>query len=126
MRTTLALLSVLLVPLARAAAPTPAGGWAAVLKERRAWWSLQPVRAPLPPAVKGAIHPVDAFILARLEKAGLRPAPPAERRTLIRRLSLVLTGLPPSPAEVEAFVADRRPDAYERLVDRLLASPHFG
>ncbi len=71
-------------------------------------------------------EPVDAFVLSRLEAAGLAPAPAAGRATLVRRLALDLTGLPPSPAEVTAFLADDRVDAYERLVDRLLASPHYG
>jgi hypothetical protein len=69
---------------------------------------------------------IDAFVLARLEKAGLHPAPEADRRTLIRRVTFDLTGLPPTPEEVAAFVADTSPDAYERLVDRLLASLHYG
>src|SRR5205807_2729142 len=69
---------------------------------------------------------LDRFILARLEKEGLSPSPEADRVTLIRRLSLDLLGLLPTPAEVDAFLADDRPDAYERLVDRLLASPHYG
>ena len=73
-----------------------------------------------------ADHPVDHFILAALDKAGLKPAKPADRATLVRRLSLVLTGLPPTPLEVDLFVRDTSPDAYGRLVDRLLASPHFG
>ncbi len=70
--------------------------------------------------------PVDAFILAKLKENGLRPAPEADRRTLIRRLCFDLTGLPPTPEEIEAFVRDRRPDAYEQLVERLLASPRYG
>ena len=69
---------------------------------------------------------IDAFILARLEKEGLQPSPEASRETLIRRLSLDLNGLPPTPQEVDAFVVDRASDAYERLVDRLLASPRYG
>ncbi len=69
---------------------------------------------------------IDAFILARLEAAGLQPSEQADRATLIRRLSLDLVGLPPTPEEVEAFLQDRSPDAYEKLVDRLLASPHYG
>jgi mono/diheme cytochrome c family protein len=92
------------------------------------WAFLKPER-PAPPAVKDAAwvrNPVDRFILARLESAGLKPAPEADRRTLARRLSLDLTGLPPSAADVEAFVADRAPDAYEKLVERLLASPAWG
>jgi hypothetical protein len=103
--------------------------WEEVLARRRQWWSLQPVRLPVIPAVRDAAwsrSPVDRFLLARLEQAGLQPAAPADRRTLIRRLSLVLLGLPPAPEETEAFVQDDSPAAWERLVDRLLASPHFG
>ena len=70
--------------------------------------------------------PIDAFVLARLEKEGLTPSPEAPRETLLRRLSLDLVGLPPTPEEVDAFLADTRPDAYEKVVDRLLASPHYG
>jgi mono/diheme cytochrome c family protein len=97
--------------------------------EARAWWAFQPLARPEPPAVGDAAwprNPIDRFILARLEGAGLAPAPEADRRTLIRRLTFDLHGLPPSPEVVEAFVADERPDAYERLVDRLLASPRYG
>jgi hypothetical protein len=103
--------------------------WAEALRSRRTWWSLQPVRKPALPPVKDAAwsdHPVDRFLLARLEQAGLRPAEAADRRTLVRRLSLVLTGLPPTPQEALTFVRDESPGAYEALVDRLLASPHFG
>jgi hypothetical protein len=92
-------------------------------------WSFQPIREPRVPAVKNAAwvkNPVDAFILAGLEAKGLKPSPAADRRTLIRRATFDLTGLPPTPAEVEAFVADRSPDAFARVVDRLLASPHYG
>jgi mono/diheme cytochrome c family protein len=92
-------------------------------------WSFQPPKRPEPPAVKRADwprNPIDRFILARLDKEGLEPSPEADRSTLIRRLSLDLIGLPPTPAEIDAFVADARPDAYERLVDRLLASPQHG
>ena len=101
--------------------------------ERRAgydWWSLQPVRRPQIPKLRNPkyviANPIDAFIGVRLEQAGLKPSPTADRTTLIRRLSFDLLGLPPSPEEVDAFVNDRRSDAYERLVDRLLASPHYG
>ena len=87
------------------------------------WAFVAPVRPPVPP---GAEHPIDAFVRARLAGTGLAPAPAADRATLLRRLSLDLTGLPPSGAEVEAFLADHDPHAYERVVDRLLASPHFG
>ncbi|HWB12868.1 MAG TPA: DUF1549 domain-containing protein [Pirellulales bacterium] len=93
------------------------------------WWSLQPIVAPKTPDVQRSdeiVQPIDAFILARLESLGLQPSPPADRRTLFRRLSFDLIGLPPTPDEVEAFVADPSPRAYEDLVDRLLASPHYG
>jgi mono/diheme cytochrome c family protein len=92
-------------------------------------WAFRLVTRPVPPAVKDAAWcrtPVDRFVLARLEKVGLRPSPDADRVTLLRRLSLDLLGLPPTPEEVAAFVADPRPDAYERAVDRLLDSPHYG
>jgi hypothetical protein len=92
------------------------------------WAYVAPVRQPLP-AVKHKEWPrngLDYFVLARLEHEGLSPAPEADRATLLRRVSLDLTGLPPSPAEVDAFLADKGPDAYEKVVDRLLASPHYG
>ncbi len=92
------------------------------------WSFTPPVRAALP-AVKDTKWPrnaIDNFILARLEAEGLTPAPEANRRTLIRRASFDLTGLPPAPADVEAFVNDKSPDAYEKVIDRLLASPHYG
>src|SRR6266446_7913690 len=89
-------------------------------------WAFQPIRATQPAESGGASHPVDRFLLAALGKAGLKPSAPADRQTLIRRASFVLTGLPPSPLEVDLFVRDEAPGAYERLVDRLLASPHFG
>jgi len=92
-------------------------------------WSFQaPAKRELPAvAAKGWVrNPIDNFILARLESMGLKPAPEADRRTLIRRVSLDLTGLPPDPADVEAFVRDRAPNAYERLVDRLLGSRQWG
>lgn len=90
----------------------------------RAFWSFQPPKRPAVPS--GADHPIDAFILAKLNEKGLRFSPEAERRVLIRRLTFDLIGLPPTLQEVEAFLHDSRPDAYERLVDRLLASPHHG
>ncbi|MGH9672581.1 MAG: DUF1549 domain-containing protein, partial [Bryobacteraceae bacterium] len=92
-------------------------------------WSFDPPVRPREPEVKDRAwprNPIDRFVLARLEKEGLRPSTEADRTTLIRRLSLDLTGLPPSPAEVDAFVKDRAPGAYEKLVDRLVASPHHG
>jgi hypothetical protein len=87
-------------------------------------WAFLPVTRPPVPA--GAAHPVDAFVLERLRREGLAPSPEADRDTLLRRLALDLTGLPPSPAELAAFRADTSADAYERQVDRLLASPHYG
>jgi len=92
------------------------------------WSYIRPTR-PSPPAVKDAdwpLSPVDAFVLARIEKEGLAPSPEAERRELLRRLSFDLAGLPPTPEEVRAFLEDTSPNAYERQVDRLLASPRFG
>lgn len=91
--------------------------------------AFAPLRRPVVPSVQERAFvrsPVDAFVLARLEAAGLRPAPEADRPTLLRRLHYDLVGLPPTPAEVEAFVADADPDAYERVVEQLLASPQYG
>jgi hypothetical protein len=92
------------------------------------WAFVPPKRPELPSVRRGdwARNAIDHFVLARLEKEGLAPSPEADRVTLIRRLALDLTGLPPTPAEVDAFIKDARPDAYDRLVSRLLASPHFG
>ncbi len=92
------------------------------------WAFITPVR-PVPPSVKSAQWartPLDQFLLAKIENAGLTPAAPAGKRTLIRRVSLDLTGLPPSPEQVDEFLADKSTDAYEKLVDRLLASPQYG
>lgn len=97
--------------------------------EKNTHWSYQPIGAPALPIVKNGGWPrdgLDAFVLAALEKRGIAPSPEADRHVLIRRLYLDLVGLLPPVEEVEAFVGDARPDAYERLVDRLLASPHFG
>ena len=92
------------------------------------WSYLKPVR-PAVPAVADAgwvKNPIDAFVLARLQKDGLAPSAEADRETLLRRVSLDLIGLPPTLLEIDAFVADQSPDAYEKVVDRLLASPHYG
>jgi Protein of unknown function (DUF1553)/Protein of unknown function (DUF1549)/Planctomycete cytochrome C/Concanavalin A-like lectin/glucanases superfamily len=97
-------------------------------KWQKHWSFLPPVRSPLP-TVKNAAWPrngIDRFILARLDRDGLAPSPEAERTTLLRRVTLDLTGLPPTPQEVDAFLADTSPNAYEKVVDRLLASPRFG
>ncbi len=100
------------------------------LQKRKAeHWAWRPVRATPPPAVRDAawpLSPVDRFLLAKLESAGLRPAPPADRETLLRRVTFDLTGLPPTPAEQDAFLADPSPGAFAKVVDRLLASPAFG
>ena len=92
------------------------------------WAFVKPERSPLPP-VKNKKWPrneIDYFVLARLEKEGLKPSPEADRPTLVRRVTYDLTGLPPTPQEVDAFLADRNQDAYEKLVDRLLDSPRYG
>jgi hypothetical protein len=95
-------------------------------KIERHWAYLPPVR-PLVPKVSGPVlNPIDNFILARLAQDGMTFSPPATKEKLMRRVTLDLTGLPPSPKEIDAFLADSRPDAYERLVDRLLASPAYG
>ncbi len=108
------------------------------LQARAGHWSLQPLldtaSGPVPasseptaPARSDWIRtPVDQFILAGLEAAGLHPAPPADRRTLLRRVTFDLIGLPPTPAEINAFIADETPNAYERVVEHLLGSPHYG
>jgi hypothetical protein len=113
--------------------PTPGEAvelaWQAKLAERRQWWSLQPVKEPPVPTVNDAAwssQPIDRFVLAKLEAAGLRPAPPASGAILARRFGFVLTGLPPDPQDVASLTKDASPAAYEALVDRLLASPHFG
>jgi hypothetical protein len=105
------------------------GGPPAASADEPTHWSFVKPARPEPPAVRDRAwvrNPLDAFVLARLEKAGLKPAAPAERAALLRRVTEDLTGLPPTPEELDAFLKDERPDAYERVVDRLLASPHFG
>jgi mono/diheme cytochrome c family protein len=117
-------------PETKAATRPPAGGPGfRITPEERAFWSFRPVTDPPLPAVRERAWPqtsVDFFVLARLEAANLRPVPEADRRTLIRRVTFDLIGLPPTPKEVEAFVADTSPDAYAKVVDRLLASPQYG
>lgn len=106
----------------RAAEPTPVRG--------SDHWALQPVRQPVVPPVAAAegatSSPIDSFIVAALADRNLKPAETADPHTLIRRLSFTLTGLPPTPDEIDAFVADPSPQAVDRVVDRLLASPHYG
>jgi hypothetical protein len=95
---------------------------------QRHWAFIAPKRPKVPVALEPSWikNEIDAFVLARLENAGIKPSPPADREMLIRRLSLDLRGLPPTLAEVDAFLADRATDAYDRLVDQMLASPHYG
>ncbi len=103
--------------------------WIAEGAEWRDHWAFEPVVRPEPPQIAGsgtARSPIDSFILARLDKAGLKASPEADRHTLIRRTTFDLTGLPPTPEEVQAFMRDESADAYEHLVDRLLASPAYG
>jgi cytochrome c553 len=100
-----------------------------VTPEHRAFWAFQPLHPTRPPAVRDAAWAktdIDRFILARLEKEGLRPTRAADKLSLIRRATLDLTGLPPSAEEVDAFVADQSPDAFAKVIDRLLASPRYG
>jgi hypothetical protein len=100
-----------------------------ITDEDRAHWAFQPIHDPAPPPVRDADWArtsIDRFVLARLETEGLPPSPRADKRTLLRRATFALTGLPPTPAEVEDFLADNSPDAFARVVDRLLASPHYG
>jgi len=112
--------------------PKTLGKGLRITKEERSFWSFRPIRRPPVPDVnnidnrKRVRTPIDAFILAQLEEQGLSFAPDADRQTLIRRAYLDLLGLPPSPDEVDAFLADDRPDAYKRLIDRLLDSPRYG
>jgi hypothetical protein len=110
-------------------AVAPLGTYTAM--ERR-HWAFQPRKEAPPPSFNDTADktwvktPVDSFILAALKKAGLKPAPAADRATLVRRVTFDLTGLPPTPEEIDAFVRDKSPDAWEKVVDRLLASPHYG
>lgn len=116
-------------PWTVAKAVTPAGKEMIVTQERRNFWAFRPIRKPTPPQVKNTawvLSPIDQFILAKLEAKGLKPAPSADRRTLIRRATFDLIGLPPTPEEVDAFLNDKSPTAYAKVIDRLLASPHYG
>lgn len=124
----------------RAGAPWPAAATSAaatpavshekpVTAEHRAYWAIRPLATPPPPDVRQTAWPkttIDRFVLARLEREGLAPVAAADKRTLLRRVTLDLTGLPPTPEEMEAFLADATPSAFEAVVDRLLASPRYG
>jgi hypothetical protein len=116
---------------AKTSRPEPAtiGDGPIITEEERGFWAFQPVKKPAVPAVRNrerARNPIDAFLLRRLEGRQLTFSPEADRRTLIRRATYDLHGLPPTPEEIARFVADERPDAYERLIDRLLDSPRYG
>lgn len=122
----------------RAGAPWPGSfppataskeGAFAITARQKQFWSFQPVRAVSPPSVRSehrAISPIDRFLLARLEAAGIEPAPAADKRTLLRRATFDLIGLPPTPQEIDAFLADESPQAFEKVVDRLLQSSAYG
>src|SRR5512138_176624 len=96
---------------------------------QRSFWSLQPVKKSPIPAVKNqqwVKTPIDSFVLAKLEEAALQPNPPADRLTLLRRATIDMTGLPPTQEEIQQFLSDQSPNAWEKVVDRLLASPAYG
>src|SRR5688572_194067 len=112
--------------LARVALAAPPAAAAGIVA--RDHWAYRPLHEPPVPELSTnapPANPIDAFILAGLEARGFTPSPPADSRTLIRRVYFDLTGLPPTPEEVTAFVDDPAPDAYEKIVDRLLASPRY-
>src|SRR6266446_3294880 len=107
----------------------PSGSHYAITKEQRAFWAFQPIRKPTEPVVKNtswAKAALDRFVLAKLEQKGLQPVEPAGKAALIRRATFDLTGLPPTPEEVDAFLADQTPAAFAKVVDLLLASPCYG
>jgi len=121
-------------PLSRtggAAAATKPAGEFAISDADRQHWAFQPVKRPTPPVIDGAAaaavaNPIDRFVLAKLREAGLGFSPAASRETLIRRVTFDLIGLPATPVEIDGFVRDESPGAYEALIDRLLASPRYG
>jgi hypothetical protein len=116
-------------PRAASVATAPSDGSFTATEEQRRWWAFQPVRSPAPPEVKDRDWPqseIDRFLLAELEARRIPPARPADRRTLLRRATFDLTGLPPTPEEIDAFLADTAPGAFARVVDRLLASQSYG
>ena len=112
-----------------AASSIPIAARATFSPEEKSYWAYQPVRDTAPPAVKNEAwieSPIDRFVLAKLDELGLAPAPPADKLNLLRRVTFDLTGLPPTPEEVSAFLQDESPQTFEQVVDRLLASPHYG
>ena len=122
----LALFGVLLMVSARSAAEEKYADPDLTPKDRAHWSFVPPKRAGVPKTKHQTTNAIDAFVRARLEKEGLKPSPRADKLTLIRRVTLDLTGLPPAPEDVDAFLKDDAPDAFEKLEERLLASPHFG
>jgi hypothetical protein len=112
------------------AASAQAGGAPyTITAAQRQLWSIQPLQKPAPPKINNAswaANDIDRFVVARLEKEGIQQAPLADRRTLLRRVTYDLTGLPPTEEEVKSFESDKSPNAYEKVIDRLLASPHYG
>ncbi len=110
-------------------APTETQEQDSVTDGKNVHWSFQPIGSPAVPLTANRSwvrNPIDAFVLNKLESEGLSPSPEADKNTLVRRVSLDLVGLPPTPDEVSSYLRDERPDAYERMVDRLLSSPHYG
>jgi cytochrome c553 len=106
---------------------TTSGGAFAITHKQRDWWAFQPVKRPAVPAVPSQpLNPIDTFVRAKLDSAKLKPAAPADKRTLLRRVTFDLTGLPPTPEEVDAFLKDGSPEAFAKVVDRLLDSPTYG
>ncbi len=108
------------------AAVSPSGRREINIEEGRKFWAFQPLANPVVAKIQSGRNAIDAFILAKLAEKGLRPAPPADKRALLRRATFDLIGLPPTPAEMQAFLADQSPDAFARVVERLLASPQYG
>ena len=101
----------------------------AITEASRNYWAYRPMKRPVVPAVRGSTwvrNPIDAFILAKLEEKGLTPAPAADKTALVRRVYFDLIGLPPTPEQIDIFINDKSPDAYEKLIDQLLQSPHYG
>jgi Protein of unknown function (DUF1549)/Protein of unknown function (DUF1553)/Planctomycete cytochrome C len=113
----------------QAAAAKPAAAAKGFTDEQKDFWAFQPAKDPAPPKVKNAgwvRSPIDRFVLAKLEEKGLEPAPPADKLTLLRRVTFDLTGLPPTVQEIDEFLADTSPEAFDKVVERLLASPRYG
>jgi Protein of unknown function (DUF1549)/Protein of unknown function (DUF1553)/Planctomycete cytochrome C len=117
-------------PETTAASPSGSGGAFVITEEQRRYWAFQPVVRPALPELRNSearsTNPIDTFIRAKLAEQGLKPAPPADKRTLIRRATFDLTGLPPTPEEVDDFLNDHSPSAFAKVVERLLASPAYG